>query len=80
MEKSILLKNIALDGRTVDIMIAGGRIADICDAVGNGSAPFEAQENVDVVDCTGKTAFPGLINMHTHAGMTLMRGVGEDIA
>lgn len=80
MEKSILLKNIALDGRTVDIMIAGGRIADICDAVGNGSAPFGAQENVDVVDCTGKTAFPGLINMHTHAGMTLMRGVGEDIA
>jgi 5-methylthioadenosine/S-adenosylhomocysteine deaminase len=23
---------------------------------------------------------PGLVNMHTHAGMALMRGIGEDIS
>jgi 5-methylthioadenosine/S-adenosylhomocysteine deaminase len=32
------------------------------------------------MDCTGKAAFPSFINMHTHAGMTLMKGIGEDIA
>ena len=31
------------------------------------------------MDCTGKTAFPGFINMHTHAGMSMMRGLGEDV-
>jgi 5-methylthioadenosine/S-adenosylhomocysteine deaminase len=36
-------------------------------------------EGTEVVDCTGKVAFPGFVNMHTHAGMSMMRGVGEDI-
>ena len=33
-----------------------------------------------MVECKGKAAFPGFMNMHTHAGMALMRGIGEDIA
>jgi 5-methylthioadenosine/S-adenosylhomocysteine deaminase len=31
------------------------------------------------VDCTGKAVIPGFINMHTHAAMSLMRGIGEDM-
>ena len=30
------------------------------------------------MDCSGKTAVPGFYNMHTHAAMSLMRGVQED--
>ena len=36
--------------------------------------------SAQTVDCRGKVAVPGLINMHTHAAMTLMRGMGEDVA
>lgn len=32
-----------------------------------------------VVDGTGKIAMPGLINTHTHAAMTLMRGLADDM-
>ena len=34
---------------------------------------------MEIVDCGGMTALPGMVNTHTHAAMTLMRGVGEDI-
>ena len=37
-------------------------------------------QDAEVLDCTGKTAVPGFVNMHTHAGMMMMKGVGEDIA
>ena len=69
----ILLKNILLDGRCVDICIASGRIEKILSA--GGPVP-EASETMD---CTGKVAVPGFINMHTHAAMSLMRGIGEDV-
>jgi 5-methylthioadenosine/S-adenosylhomocysteine deaminase len=36
---------------------------------------FEADE---VVDCGGKALIPGLINAHTHAAMTLLRGLADD--
>lgn len=71
----ILLKNIISDGRAVDILIDGMRIRSITP---HGSSTFHA-DAVEVVDCTGKAAMPGLVNMHTHAGMAMMRGVGEDI-
>lgn len=32
-----------------------------------------------VIDATGKIAMPGLINTHTHAAMTLMRGYADDM-
>jgi 5-methylthioadenosine/S-adenosylhomocysteine deaminase len=33
----------------------------------------------EVVDCTGCAVMPGLINGHTHASMTLLRGVADDL-
>ncbi len=36
---------------------------------------FEAER---VIDGEGKIAMPGLINCHTHAAMTLFRGIAED--
>ena len=72
---AILLKNIVNDGKASDVLIEDGRIAKI--ALSGES--FDIPSDTEVVDCTGRTLMPGLINMHTHAGMALMRGVGEDI-
>lgn len=76
MTNSILLKNIQLDGEKSDILIKGNRIHEICTA---GQSSVVADADVEIVECEGKAAFPGLINMHTHAGMSMMRGIGEDI-
>ena len=69
----ILLKNIMLDGRAVDIFIEAGTIRRIVPSGGPAAAAAET------MDCTGMTAVPGFINMHTHSPMTLMRGIGEDV-
>ena len=73
---SLLLKNIEVAGNLSDILIVDERIASVVPA-GEGSEAVPADE---VVDCTGKAATPGFVNMHTHAGMAMMRGIGEDIA
>ena len=73
---SILLKNIVVAGNLSDMLIVDERIASVLPA-GEESEAVPADE---IVDCTGKAAAPGLVNMHTHAGMAMMRGIGEDIA
>ena len=84
---TIFLKNIDLDGRRCDIIVRQGVIHAIRPAgdiekmirqPGNESLAASLASGVEVVDCTGKTAVPGFINMHTHAGMALMRGMQED--
>lgn len=77
---SILLKNISLPEpsgglRQADITIGDGRIAGILPP----SSGHVAGEGCEVVDCTGKVALPGFVNMHTHAAMSLMRGIEEDV-
>ena len=72
--KNIFLKNIILGGLPKDIRVSDGRIGSIRPA---GELSPETGE--EVLDCTGKVAMPGLINMHTHAGMSLMRGMQEDV-
>lgn len=72
----ILLKDIGLiDGRKADVMVSDGIIQKISPA----GECRTAVSGVEVVDCRGKVAVPGFINMHTHAAMSLMRGVGEDM-
>lgn len=72
----ILLKNILLEGVASDILIEDNLIAKVVVSDNQAVMP----EGAEVVDCTGKAAFPALINMHTHAGMALMKGIGEDMA
>lgn len=76
---AILLKNIICNGVKSDIHIDGQHIRKIIPA-GSIGEEHAIASGVEVVDCTGKTALPGFVNMHTHAGMALMRGIGEDIA
>ena len=45
-------------------------------AVGAGALNYEAAETID---CRGAVVMPGLINAHTHAPMTLLRGLADDL-
>lgn len=69
----ILLKNIQVNGVEHDVLIEGNRISKVA------CCGVDAPQEAEVLDCTGKVAIPGFVNMHTHAGMALMRGIGEDI-
>jgi len=68
---TLLIKNVIINNKKQDISINGRRIETIADRI---------ERNADkVLDGKGKYVVPGFINMHTHAAMTLMRGIGEDI-
>ena len=44
-----------------------------------GSGREVSGGDVTVVDGRGKLALPGLVNLHTHLPMTLLRGLAEDV-
>ncbi|MCQ2140086.1 MAG: amidohydrolase [Bacteroidales bacterium] len=71
----IKLKDILLNDAQVDIYIDGKRI---CKIVPTGTA-VAGTECAEVMDCSGKAAIPGFVNMHTHSPMSMMRGIGEDM-
>ena len=72
----LLLNGVGLsDGRRVDIIVDGNRISRIIE---KGDEAFGREASGRVIDCRGKTAIPGLVNMHTHTAMTAMRGICED--
>ncbi|MEE8390563.1 MAG: amidohydrolase [Anaerolineae bacterium] len=57
------------------VAIRGGNI----EAVGPADQITAAYAAEDVVDCSGCAVIPGLINAHTHAPMTLLRGLADDL-
>ncbi len=59
-------------GATIEI--TGGRFTRI------EPHPDEMPRATKIIDAGGQVAMPGLINTHTHAAMTLLRGVAEDVA
>jgi 5-methylthioadenosine/S-adenosylhomocysteine deaminase len=57
------------------VAIAGGRIA----AVG-GRADVQARFRArQTIDAAGHAVLPGLVNTHTHAAMSLFRGIADDL-
>lgn len=67
-DKRSLIENgvIAVRG---DKIIEVGPAADLADRYDAG----------ETIDCTGKALMPGFINAHTHAPMTLLRGLADDL-
>jgi 5-methylthioadenosine/S-adenosylhomocysteine deaminase len=57
-----------------DVVIDGVRIAYVGPAGGWVREPGDR-----LIDCRGLLLLPGLINSHTHAAMSLFRGVAEDL-
>lgn len=62
------ISNALLDGQTVDIIINGSLIESV-----KPHSPCAYD-----IDAHGLSVFPGLCNMHSHAPMTLFRGLGDD--
>lgn len=65
------LRGATLEGKAVDITIDGATIASVNPAKENPRASND-------IDARGLSVFPGLMNMHSHAPMTLFRGLGDD--
>ena len=57
------------------VVILSGKIIDIC-TITQASAQYEAKETVQL---DKHILIPGLINLHTHAAMSLMRGLADDL-
>ncbi len=67
---SVLIKDVELDGGPTQIYIEGDRIVEI----------GKKHEADIVIEGKGKIALPGLVNLHTHASMTLFRGFADDVS
>jgi 5-methylthioadenosine/S-adenosylhomocysteine deaminase len=69
---TILIKEVEWEGKTTDIRIDGRYISRVANHL-------TAADGDVVIDGRGKALIPGLINTHTHAAMTLLRGIGDDM-
>ena len=56
------------------VQVVGERIASVGEMT-----EFSPSDESEILDCTGKFVFPGLINTHTHSFQTLIRGLGEGL-
>ncbi len=61
--------------RTGYVLIKDGRFIEV--EAGEPQAPL--LEGVDVIDANGKWLMPGLVNTHGHTGMSLLRGINDDL-
>lgn len=68
---TILIKNIEIGDEIKDVLISDSKIEKISDKI-----DVVADE---VIDGQGCTLIPSFVNMHTHTGMSLMRGCEEDL-
>lgn len=71
---SVLIAGVTINGSTVDIAIdETGTIASV------GKDARKAIDADIVIDGSDRIAVPGLVNTHTHAAMTLLRGYADDM-
>jgi 5-methylthioadenosine/S-adenosylhomocysteine deaminase len=68
----MLIKGVEWEGKPTDIRIEGGYIRRVAN-------DLPVTDGGIVIDGRGKALIPGLINTHTHAAMTLLRGIGDDM-
>jgi 5-methylthioadenosine/S-adenosylhomocysteine deaminase len=72
MKSQILIREAEWEGRPMDVLIEGQYIKQVADYIFPASTGME-------IDGRGKALIPGLVNTHTHAAMTLFRGIGDDM-
>jgi 5-methylthioadenosine/S-adenosylhomocysteine deaminase len=69
---TLAVLDATMGGHRVGLRVEQDRVA----AVGPDVRPETRDE---VIDAAGMALLPGLVNGHTHAAMTLMRGYGDDL-
>ncbi|OAV75103.1 5-methylthioadenosine/S-adenosylhomocysteine deaminase [Bacteroidales bacterium Barb7] len=69
--KTILIKGVQLKGTSADIYIEGKYIKQVA-----ADLTLAADK---VIDGSRKAIIPGLVNTHSHAPMTLLRGFADDM-
>jgi 5-methylthioadenosine/S-adenosylhomocysteine deaminase len=69
---SLTVRDARLDDAVVAVRVEEDRIVAI-------GAEVESADGDEVLDAAGMALVPGLVNGHTHAAMTLMRGYGGDL-
>jgi len=69
---TLLIKNVNNNNKITDIFIKDNRIEKISEHIDKGADR--------IIEGKEKYVIPGFINMHTHAAMTLLRGIGEDMS
>lgn len=67
---SILIKNVLHNNHITDVLIEKNCFAKI--------APHQDIKTDIVIDGTDKAILPAFYNLHTHAAMNLLRGIGDD--
>jgi 5-methylthioadenosine/S-adenosylhomocysteine deaminase len=72
---TVLVTNTEIEGRPSDVIVVGNRIVAI--------EPHDPQRAVaectNLVDGSRTAALPGLMNGHTHAAMSILRGYADDM-
>ncbi|MDD1672157.1 MAG: amidohydrolase [Methanomicrobiales archaeon] len=72
----LLVRNVLIDQQVADICInEAGHI----EAMGKGAETSLRGQDTLEIDGRGAIALPGLVNTHTHAAMTLLRGYADDM-
>jgi 5-methylthioadenosine/S-adenosylhomocysteine deaminase len=73
---SLILAGVTLGAKTTDIYIDD---TGIIRAIGEAVRTEYRDEADFILDAGSRIALPGLVNTHTHAGMTLLRGYADDM-
>ena len=63
-------------------LFADGAVAIRADQIVAVGSSFDLRaryQAAEVIDCTSQIIMPGLVNTHTHAAMTLLRGIADDL-
>ena len=58
------------------VVVRDGRIVELLAA----DAARQRYPDADVIELPDHALIPGLVNLHTHAAMTLLRGIADDLA
>jgi 5-methylthioadenosine/S-adenosylhomocysteine deaminase len=75
-QQSILIADVRVSGKSADIFVTeNGAVG----AIGEGiRREYKGQADL-IIDGNGAIALPGLVNTHTHAAMSLLRGYADDM-
>lgn len=81
LDANLIVTDARLDGRTVGVEVVDGQIARIGPEVHDRHVRGERRPEPGgtMLDAAGAPICPPLINAHTHAAMTLLRGQGDDL-